>query len=728
MIARLIIVVVLLPIISYASIKKSPDYADLEADEIKYEKLKNNEQIIKASGDVKVNQEGKILTSQTLTYFIAQDKIIAKGNVIIKEPGGYKLFADYIEIKDKMKAGIIKNFQLRFPDNSLLKGQEATKINDDLYNLLKGSYSPCKLLECEKNYLWQVRANKVIYDRQKEEVSYQNAFFDIKGVPVLYTPFFMHPTPKAKRKSGLLSPIISSDSYYGRGIIFRYYYNIAPNKDLTTSVFSTSKRGPLLINEYRHLTDRGKYQLNFSIKKRKEIPNEKINLRASKNITRGHIYGKGNFVYDNNYHYGFDINLTKDKTYIENFGFEKDKTNRLDILTNKLFINYYNEHNFIKMESIYFQNLQNRGKLNDTPRVLPVLDAYIESDELGGYGKAYFKGNMLNLYRKNDIDINRFSSKFGYKLPFISNYGHIITFDANIRGDFYKYNRASSDYNYMNSYNSADRFVPELLLYWRYPWVGQYIDGNILLEPIINLAVSPTVDYNKKVFNEDSQYITLSDTNIFADNRFAGLDFIESGARVSYGFKTSFYKKNDINLNAMLGQSYINNIENYHLQQKSDFINHFSDYIGRIGFSYKNEMALNYRFLLSRDNLRVKRQEIELNKNFNKISLNLSYIGFNDNLADSNGVKNRRELFFETSLNNYKNWTIAANIRTNLTHKSDNSALYLKRKNIVTTGGKIFRKGDCVDYSIAYERDFTTMAGKKPSQTWWFRIWLKNIM
>ena len=61
-----------------------------------------------------------------------------------------------------------------------------------------------------------IKAEKIIHDREKQNIEYTNAVLNIFDIPVLYFPKFFHPDPTVKRRSGFLTPSFSagSDSYF----------------------------------------------------------------------------------------------------------------------------------------------------------------------------------------------------------------------------------------------------------------------------------------------------------------------------------------------------------------------------------------------------------------------------------------------------------------------------------------------------------------------------------
>src|SRR3546814_15358023 len=89
-------------------------------------------------------------------------------------------------------------------------------------------YSPCDL--CKENPdrppLWQLKAERVVHDQKAQEVRYNNVFLEMWGVPVLYSPYFQHPDPTVKRRSGFLPPLFGTMGEVGEFLRVPYYIEI----------------------------------------------------------------------------------------------------------------------------------------------------------------------------------------------------------------------------------------------------------------------------------------------------------------------------------------------------------------------------------------------------------------------------------------------------------------------------------------------------------------------
>src|SRR5690606_8510753 len=73
-----------------------------------------------------------------------------------------------------------------------------------------------------------------------------------KGVPILYSPYLTFPVRK-ERKSGFLLPTYGTSTSGGVEFSVPYYFNLAPDYDLTLTPRIMAKRGVQLGAEFRYL-------------------------------------------------------------------------------------------------------------------------------------------------------------------------------------------------------------------------------------------------------------------------------------------------------------------------------------------------------------------------------------------------------------------------------------------------------------------------------------------
>ena len=112
---------------------------------------------------------------------------------------------------------------------------------------------------------WKLNAKKVIHDSEKQNIYYEGATLSILNIPILYTPFFSHPDPSVKKRSGLLMPTIASDRRLGTSLSVPFFYNISSNNDLTFTPTIQTKSDDYYSLNYRHLTKSHNLNIDSSI-------------------------------------------------------------------------------------------------------------------------------------------------------------------------------------------------------------------------------------------------------------------------------------------------------------------------------------------------------------------------------------------------------------------------------------------------------------------------------
>ena len=296
--------------------------------------MDNDLGIIIARGNVEVVHEDRTLIADVISYNQKLDVLTATGNVTMLEPSGDVMFAARMELDGDFKNGIVHDIRMILNDRSRLAANGGRRIDGDL-DLRKAVYSPCNLCADDPTRppLWQIRAIKVFHDSSRKVVEYTDAWLEVAGIPVLYTPFLTHPDPTVKRESGLLTPIFGSSTDLGTTFKTPYFWNISPYADATLTPAVYSEQGVGLEVEYRERYIDGEIELAGSIANDDELG------------ARGHIDSFGRFNIDKTWRWGIDVERASDDTYQRRYGIASQRT-----LTSNLFAEGFRKDNYIRAE------------------------------------------------------------------------------------------------------------------------------------------------------------------------------------------------------------------------------------------------------------------------------------------------------------------------------------------------------------------------------------------
>lgn len=234
----------------------SPEEVRIMADRVSFYQNKRST----LAGKVEIQQTQRIVNAQTA--YVYRDpksnqitKIEFLGNVHYLEPDKL-MIARKASINPQDKSGQTEDVLYRFNTNksqALLPAWGRARLmqrfaNSD-YLLTQASYSTC----APQDKAWQLDAKSIAIDNKKGVGVARDVTLRIREWPVLYVPYMSFPTNK-DRKSGFLMPIAGYSNVGGFDFGLPYYWNIAPNQDLTLIPHAYSERGVMLGGEYRYLT------------------------------------------------------------------------------------------------------------------------------------------------------------------------------------------------------------------------------------------------------------------------------------------------------------------------------------------------------------------------------------------------------------------------------------------------------------------------------------------
>jgi len=677
--------------------------AHLTAEQIEYDQ---NRDLVIASGKVEIMQGDRILLADTLIYNQSTESVSAKGNVMLLEPSGEVLFANSVELTNEMKDGIIKQLRLRMIDNSLMAANDGRK-QGPITHMSKAVFSPCKL--CEENPenppLWQIKANQVIHDNEAHDIEYKDAFLEMFGVPVLYTPYFSHPDPWVERRSGLLTPSFGT-SNLGFTSKIPYYFDINPQMDATLTPIYTADQGLVMAGEFREQLKNGKIKIEGSITRADRTSNEQV---TEKDKIRGHIKANGRFDINRTWRWGFDAYRATDDTYLRLYEFDGEQ-----VLKSRLFGEGFRGRNYASFDSYLFQDLRSDILSDATAQILPVLD-YNFMGQPSRWGDYWtLNTNFMNLMRKEGIDSRRFSVEGGWHRNFSNIHGHIFNLTATLRGDIYDVNQPDGS----NLDGITGRIFPQLSVHWRFPLKREMGTTHQLIEPIASVVLSPNGGNPNDIPNEDSLGFAFDDSDLFIPNRFVGLDRVEGGKRVDYGVLLGTYGSSGGSTTALIGQS-------YRLRDDSTFSapsgleDHLSDLVGYVSINPSHYLDLLYRFRLNRKSYAPTVSDLAFNAGPDIFRVNTNYLAINSGASgiDTESFEEREEISFGLSSHFHENWTITANATRNL--QSDGGMVWM--------GSTLAYEDECFAILSSYSRSFTRDRDLEPTDTIFVQLAFKYL-
>ena len=120
-------------------------------------------------------------------------------------------------------------------DKTRFTSPRVERSNGNITVLEKGVYTACEPCKDhpERPPLWQVRARGSSRTRSTHTSITRTRGSKLWGVPIAYMPYFSAPDPTVNRQSGAPDAALRQQRRLGYGFSMPYFFNLAPNYDLT---------------------------------------------------------------------------------------------------------------------------------------------------------------------------------------------------------------------------------------------------------------------------------------------------------------------------------------------------------------------------------------------------------------------------------------------------------------------------------------------------------------
>jgi len=670
--------------------------AELSADRLTYDR---DLELITATGNVEIMYGERTLLADKVSYNKKTDKVRAEGNVSLTDSLGQTVFGDKMEITGDLKNGVIFNFGLVLADRAYVAGNGARRTDDVVTEISKAVYTPCEVCADDPNAdpLWQLKAVRVIHNSREQRVEYRDAWLEVFGIPVAYTPYLSHPDPTVKRRSGLLAPSFSNSSDLGFRAETPYYWVIDEYSDATITPLLTTSGGNGAIGEYRRNFKDGIVDVNGSFV-----------LNDDDKDARAYIDFTSEYHIDSTWRAGLNVEAASDDTYMRRYGFYTEP-----VLVSRAYVEGFRGSNYQVLNAYAFDDLRQEEGLDESPIVLPMYDfAYNgRRDQLGGY--TSFDFNALNLMRQNGTDTRRIAFRPRWERPFAGYFGELYEFSLALAADGYHTSHQTLDNGQQYS-GFAGRLVPQGAFGWRLPLYrpGTTIDQTI--EPRASVVVAPNGGNPDKIPNEDSQAVEFDETNLFRENRFDGFDKFDGGTRINYGVGwTGSHNENNGNASVFVGQSYQPRTDDT-FAQGSGLEDHFSDIVGKVFINPARYLNLTYRTQISPDNFEPQRNEVTTTIGEAGLRLSGQYL-FIDSQQNSE-FDGREEISGALSSKFNRFWSGSFAARHDL-----------EEGDWRTIGLQLVYEDECVKFTTQATRSFYEDRDLKPSDTISFTVVLKTL-
>ncbi len=619
----------------------------LTADQIVYDRELG---IVTAKGRVEIIQATRMLVADQVSYNLKQDLVAASGNVALAEPQGETLFTNYMELTGDLKEGVAQQIRAVLADNSRMTASSARRVGGDRTDFENGAYTACEPCRNDPNRrpIWEAKAKRITHNQAERTIEYRDAWMEVGGIPVIYTPYLSHPDPTVKRQSGFLTPTGGISSNIGTNVTVPYFWAIKDNQDITFAprfLFpsSTAKRATDLQetdNALRHVVLAGEHRWRGMEGQARTV----ASLTADKysGDLRGHIDSRARFDLNNDWRAGYQLERTSDDTYsqIYSYRFDADRP----VLVTRPYVEGFGRNSYTMVEAFSYQGLLRDDAPSQSPLVLPHITTSHMSmpDSKGGY--FTFDSDILSYMRSSGVSSSRLSNTVGWQRPYFGSLGDVTTIRTSLRGDAY-HSENVPEYGSV----SSGRAVPLVSANWRMPFARPSQTFPQVIEPMAMIAASPNGGNSDRIPNEDSLGFELDEINVFRPNRMHGLDRVEGGVRGAYGLRWQALSPQGGSVTASVAQGWRARDDST-FRNSSGFQDTLSDYLGRLDLTPSPNLSLLNRIRIDKDDGRIRRNENALSAGSPILRASVSYLMY-DRIEDDDITFDRQH---------YVSWTVSS--------------------------------------------------------------------
>ena len=636
---------------------------------------------------------GNKLIVDSFKYEITEGLLKTKNlELTDKNDHNLKLSLAYLNTKTNVlygKDAFVNLNNKTFNNNSEPRIKGNSIMNSDLKTEIKsGVFTTCKKTDnCPP---WEISAKKIIHDKEKKIIKYENALLKIYDKPIIYFPNFQHPDPTVSKQSGFLSPSLKSSSNKKNYLSLPYYLVISDNKDATFSPRFYDHEAVLLQTEYRQANNSGGNHISdFSLK----VDDDK-KLKSHFFYNYSKKFNLNNFV---DSEVDLKIQTTSKDTYLKKNKIKSNLAINENVLENSVKINLASNNTSATIESIMFEDLS-KNESDRFEYIIPKIDLTKKLDNKTNYsGDLTFKSKaLIKNYNTNTLEKININDLLFKSSPQITKNGFYNNYEFIFR------NSNSSAQNSKLYKNKENVNLSSLIqLNSSLPLVKENINYKKILNPKVALKLAPS--YTKDYRNDDTK---IDVDNIFSLNRVSKKDTLEGGLSLTYGNDFTIFDKK--NLNDIFIFKIANNLrlkENKDLPGNSQIGHKTSSFLNEISYKPSDLLKFKYSSSIKNNLTDVNYENFNTEFRINNLVTNFDYLNQNDSSDNRSYLTSTTKLLMNDS--NTFSFSTRRNKIIDLTEYYNLAYQY---------------KTDCLTASLEYNKEYYSDRDVRPNESIFFKL------
>ncbi|MEM7690184.1 MAG: LPS assembly protein LptD [Pseudomonadota bacterium] len=693
---------------------------DFDAEQLAYD---NTTDTVVARGNVVLRSADRSVRADEVVWVRGEGRIYAAGNIRLVDESGNQLYTEALELTDTFEAGAMNRLLIALRAGGRLAANSAARGEDGTIVLTDAAYTACAVSDekgCDKDPSWRITAEAVRFDAQTNKVSFTGAMLELFGARILPLPGLTIRTDGAA-ETGFTNPNFRVSNVNGVEVSGEYYWRLADNQDLTLGAYVFSEVAPMASAQWRHLTEKGAYQITGFATASSRV-SDFTGIPTTESDPRGYLFANGRFQFSPEWSLTGSVRLASDRTFLRRYDLSRD-----DRLRSTINLERIDDNSYLSLAGWATQTLRINAEQGQIPVAIPAFDyrRNLEDPILGG--NVQLQANTLALVRNDGQDTQRAFAGARWDLRRLTPLGQVVTFSALARGDIYNTDNvlATQTNVYRGTEGFTGRAVAIGAIDVEWPFVNEAFGGTQVITPRVQFVASPPIR-NLAVPNEDARAIDLEDSNLFALNRFAGYDRVEDGARVTWGIDWQLTKPG-LRVKTNVGQSYRFEAQETIFPDGTGLSERVSDFVGRTEVRWRNFIQFTHRFRLDKDNLTIRRNEIDAAVGSKRNYIELGYLRLNRNITEVEDLQDREEVRAAARVAFDRNWSAFGSGVFNLTDADEDPVFQPDGFEPIRTRLGIAYQDDCIEFGFTWRRDFITAGDAARGNSFQLFFALRNL-
>lgn len=286
-----------------------------------------DEQLYIAEGSVEITYRDAKLFADRIEFHEVTGDALAIGDVVYEE-AGETFTAQHAQFNFDQDRGIVYMADLALEDDHYISGQEIEKVGERTYVIRKGSFTACD----SPRPAWEFKSWKAKVEQGEYLQSWHTIGF-VKGIPVIYFPYFFFPI-KTERQTGFLVPDIGNSTINGFSIGNQFFWAITEHQDATFGHVYYEKRGHKFDLEYRYI-----YSAETEGTLTGQFIRDDLELTQRKRLQWNHQHGLPYSIKAR-----VDLDLTSDDEFDEDFSTRLDERSKSKLRSDVSLTRNFSQH------------------------------------------------------------------------------------------------------------------------------------------------------------------------------------------------------------------------------------------------------------------------------------------------------------------------------------------------------------------------------------------------